>query len=249
MCFAFDSLFDSWDIFLLKNCKLFITLMFAITTLLNFDCAGPSLLHRLLIVVLLVEHGLQGAWAQQLWLMGSRAGAHSLQHMGSVAPGHGQHVRSSPTRDRTSVPYVARWILNHWTFMEATYNCFLIKKKFFKLICLLFTQLYPTLSLPPIDCSTPGSSLLFRKEYQSGLPFPPPGDLPDPGIEPIHLLCLLHWQIDSLPLSHAITQMLSVDILSFYIFINQCLLSTTFTNTVLFNNLYFPNLMGFSEYL
>jgi len=23
-----------------------------------------------------------------------------------------------------------------------------------------------------------------RQEYQSGLPFPPPGDLPDPGIEP-----------------------------------------------------------------
>ena len=23
-----------------------------------------------------------------------------------------------------------------------------------------------------------------RQEYRSGLPFPPPGDLPDPGIEP-----------------------------------------------------------------
>ena len=68
-----------------------------------------------------------GVWAQQVWLMGSRAGAHQLQHMGSVAPGHGQHMRSSQTRDRTSVPYVVRWILNHWTFMEATYNCFLIK--------------------------------------------------------------------------------------------------------------------------
>ena len=25
---------------------------------------------------------------------------------------------------------------------------------------------------------------LFRQEYWSGLPFPSPGDLPDPGIEP-----------------------------------------------------------------
>ena len=25
---------------------------------------------------------------------------------------------------------------------------------------------------------------LFRQEYWGGLPFPPPGDLPDPGIEP-----------------------------------------------------------------
>ena len=40
-----------------------------------------------------------------------------------------------------------------------------------------------------------------RQEYRSGLPFPSPGDLPDPGIEE-HLLCLLHWQEDSLPQHH-----------------------------------------------
>ena len=39
---------------------------------------------------------------------------------------------------------------------------------------------------------------LSGKEYWSGLPCPPPGDLPDPGIK----LHLLHWQVDSLPLSH-----------------------------------------------
>ena len=37
-----------------------------------------------------------------------------------------------------------------------------------------------------------------RQEYWSGLPCPPPGDLPNPGIEP-GLLCLLHWQAGSLP--------------------------------------------------
>ena len=37
-----------------------------------------------------------------------------------------------------------------------------------------------------------------RQEYWSGLPFPSPGDLPDPGIE----LESPHWQADSLPLSH-----------------------------------------------
>ena len=37
-----------------------------------------------------------------------------------------------------------------------------------------------------------------KQEYPSGLPFPSPGDLPYPGIEP----SLLHWQADSLPLSH-----------------------------------------------
>ena len=33
----------------------------------------------------------------------------------------------------------------------------------------------------------------FQAKYWSGLPFPSPGDPPDPGNEP-HLQCLLHWQ-------------------------------------------------------
>ena len=37
----------------------------------------------------------------------------------------------------------------------------------------------------PVDCSLPGFSMGFsRQEYWSGLPFPSPGDLPNPGIEP-----------------------------------------------------------------
>ena len=39
----------------------------------------------------------------------------------------------------------------------------------------------------------PPSMGFSRQESWSGLPFPPPGDLPDPGIEPC-LSCLLHWQ-------------------------------------------------------
>ena len=37
-----------------------------------------------------------------------------------------------------------------------------------------------------MDCSPPGSSVhgIFQAGYWSGLPFPPPGDLPDPGLEP-----------------------------------------------------------------
>ena len=41
---------------------------------------------------------------------------------------------------------------------------------------------------------TPLSMGFPRQKYWSGLPFPPPGDLPDPH--------LLPWQVDSLPLSH-----------------------------------------------
>ena len=33
-----------------------------------------------------------------------------------------------------------------------------------------------------------------RREYWDGLPFPPPGDLPDPGIEPTSLVsCIGRW--------------------------------------------------------
>ena len=39
-----------------------------------------------------------------------------------------------------------------------------------------------------------------RQEYWRGLPCPSPGDLPNPGIEPVSL-SLLHWQVSSLPLA------------------------------------------------
>ena len=39
----------------------------------------------------------------------------------------------------------------------------------------------------PMDCSPPAplSTEFFRQEYWSGLPFPPPGDLPNPEIKPM----------------------------------------------------------------
>ena len=47
----------------------------------------------------------------------------------------------------------------------------------------------------------PLSMVFSRQEYWSGLPFPPPGDLPDSGIEPAFLVSR-HWHADSLPLRH-----------------------------------------------
>ena len=46
-----------------------------------------------------------------------------------------------------------------------------------------------------IACQTPLSLEFFRQEYWSGLPFPPPGDLPNPGIKPGFPVL----QADSLP--------------------------------------------------
>ena len=46
-------------------------------------------------------------------------------------------------------------------------------------------QSCPTLC-SPMDCSPPGSSVhgISQAESWSGSPFPPPGDLPDAGVEP-----------------------------------------------------------------
>ena len=60
-----------------------------------------------------------------------------------------------------------------------------------------------------MDYSPPGSSLpvgFSRQEYWSVVPIPPPGDLPDQGLN-LCLLYLLHWQADYLPLAPTETPM------------------------------------------
>ena len=60
----------------------------------------------------------------------------------------------------------------------------------------LVAKLCPTLC-DPMVCSPPGFSVngFPTQEYWSGLPFPSPGDLFDPGIEPVSPTL----QADSLP--------------------------------------------------
>ena len=49
----------------------------------------------------------------------------------------------------------------------------------------LVTKSCPTLATPwTVACQVPLSMGFSRQEYKSGVPFPSPGDLPDPGIEP-----------------------------------------------------------------
>ena len=64
-------------------------------------------------------------------------------------------------------------------------------------------QSCPTL-WDPMDCSlyqAPPSMGFSRWEYWSGLPFPPPGDLPSPGIQPTPPVSSA-LKADSLPLPH-----------------------------------------------
>ena len=57
----------------------------------------------------------------------------------------------------------------------------------------------PTLATPwTVACQAPPSMGFSRQEYWSGLPFPSPGDLPDPGIKPASPAL----QVDSYQLSY-----------------------------------------------
>ena len=76
--------------------------------------------------------------------------------------------RHSPSPSVTLWPTKER--LRFWT-----QHCF---------ICLV-AKLCPTLLRPHgLSCQAPLSMGFSRQEYWSGLPFPSPGDLPNPGIEP-----------------------------------------------------------------
>ena len=56
-----------------------------------------------------------------------------------------------------------------------------------------------------IVCQIPLFMEFSRQEYWSGLPFPPPGDIPDSGIKSTSLASLLQWQADSLSLSYLLS--------------------------------------------
>ena len=67
------------------------------------------------------------------------------------------------------------------------------------------TKSCPTLVTPwTVACQAPLSMGFSRQEYRSGLPFPSPGHLPNPGTEPMSLQvsCMSPaLQVDSVPMS------------------------------------------------
>ena len=62
-----------------------------------------------------------------------------------------------------------------------------------------------------VTCQAPLSMRFSRQEYRSGLPYPSPGDLPDPGIEPVSLMSpalagrFLTWEATWEALTHPYT--------------------------------------------
>ena len=68
-------------------------------------------------------------------------------------------------------------------------NCYCLVTK----LCLtLFATPWTTAHQAPLFMGFP------KQEYWNGLPFPFPGDIPDPGIQPVSPAL----QVDSLPLNH-----------------------------------------------
>ena len=111
-----------------------------------FGCAGPSLLSGLFsgsgappshcggfscgraLGLWLLGFSSHSTWAHQLQLLGSRAQAQKLWHMGLVAP---WHLESSWIRDLICVSCIGRQILYHWTTREApqlSFKCIEIRK-------------------------------------------------------------------------------------------------------------------------
>ena len=107
---------------------------------------------------------------------------------------------SSWPRDWTHVSWcswIGRWIFNHWATWEAPDHMVTLlliigaNPILFTIPAKLFFS-----SVQPLSCvwlfvtpwtvahQAPPSMGFPRQEYWNGLPFPSPGDLPDPGIEP-----------------------------------------------------------------
>ena len=112
-------------------------------------------------------------WTQQLQLAGSRVQAQQLWHMGLVAL---RHVGSSQTRDRTCVPCIGRWILNHCTTREVPCSSLFLIYLFIYLfilfiwLCQVLVEASELLSLARglLSCSTHvGSSSLTRDRTQA----------------------------------------------------------------------------------
>ena len=62
----------------------------------------------------------------------------------------------------------------------------------------MYVSVHQSLTPGFVTCQASLSVEFFRQEYRSGLPFPLPEDLPDPGIELVSPVSPALW-VDSLP--------------------------------------------------
>ena len=81
------------------------------------------------------------------------------------------------------------WLFLNW-IVQSAFCCnvhisVLLVTELWKKVKVKSLNPVPLLVTPwTVVCQAPPSMGFSRQEYWSGLPFPPPGDLPDPGIKP-----------------------------------------------------------------
>ena len=83
-------------------------------------------------------------------------------------------------------PCIGRWSLNHWTTGQVLGHTFLymLHTLCTPWFCVLLTRVQLFATPGSVARQAPLSMEFPRQEYWSWLPFPSPGDLPDPGMEP-----------------------------------------------------------------
>ena len=92
--------------------------------------------------------------------------------------------QKSKAKKTTRCWTMREWIKSLWTIHTMEYYSVITRNELI-CVCVLVAQSCPTLC-NPMDCSFSGSSVcgFSRQVYWSGLPFPSPEDLLNPGIKP-----------------------------------------------------------------
>ena len=105
-------------------------------------------------------------------------------------------------------PFLSSFIVPRWHTIHTRFfgsHIFIFQRMCFLIfyVCLLncFSHVWLFVTLWTVDRQAPLSMGFFRQEYWSGLPFPPSGGLPDPGIKPVYSASPSP-QVDALSLSH-----------------------------------------------
>ena len=95
-------------------------------------------------------------------------------------------------------------LLSNWKLQSIVFSNICFRNYLHVLCCAVLSRFsrFRLFSTPwTVAHQAPLSMGFSRQEYWSGLPCPPPGDLPDPGIEPVSSITPA-LQADSLLLSH-----------------------------------------------
>ena len=128
-----------------------------------------------LFIIYLIDHSLMLCWTNQYML--SKTSNYCKLTATDIHLIHSGYNQESYIEKETSrSEFLAS---NPVTF-------FWFNETFYRVVGYLVAKSCPTLC-DPMDHRLPGSSLSMEfsgQEYWSGLPFPSPGDFPDPGIKP-----------------------------------------------------------------